>query len=66
MSDSKQRPIYVVTHKPSKTSRLVRAGNLYGAMSFVAKDTLEVRRPTQDELIGLAAVGTKVEEAPTS
>lgn len=63
MSDSKLRPIYLVTHKPTKIQRLVRAGNLYGAVSFVAKDTLECRRPTQDELIQLAAAGTKVEEA---
>lgn len=60
---SKNKPIYVVTHKPTGKARLIRASNNTGAVRFVADDTLDVRRPTQDELIKLVGEGTKVEEA---
>lgn len=60
-SDTKSKPIYLVIHKPTGVKRLVRANNINGALRFVAEDTLEARRPTQDELI--ANAGAKVEEA---
>lgn len=62
----KQNPIYIVTHKPTKKERLVRAHNINGALRHVAKDELEARKPTQDELLAAAGAGVKVEEAAES
>lgn len=64
--EKKAKPIYVVTHLPTKTQRLVRANNQNGAVRHVSNDTLSVRRPTQDELITLAGAGVKVEESVES
>ena len=55
---TKQR-IYVV----GTEERLVRAASTVQARNHVAKATIPVRVPTQDDLIKLAGGGRKVEQA---
>lgn len=53
----------VMSHIFPAKVRLVRAANPSQALRHVAKDTLNVTVPSQDDLIAAATAGAKVEEA---
>jgi hypothetical protein len=63
MSKEKQKPIYVVVHKPTGVKRLVQAHNESGARKHVVSETITVDRASQSDLVALVGAGTKLEVA---
>lgn len=64
MSEKPQlQRIYVVHHKHSKASKLIRATNQSQAVRHVTEDEYDCRVAQQDDLVRLVAEGVKVENA---
>ncbi len=57
----KNTRIYLV--KSGDKKRLSRAANSTQARNHVAKESIQVAVPTQDELLDVASLGIKVEDA---
>jgi hypothetical protein len=57
------RRVYVVHHKHSKTSRLVRAANQSQAIRHATEEDYDCKVASQDDCIRLVAEGVKVENA---
>lgn len=55
--------IYVIEEAGTGKKRLVRAANPTQGIGYVARTSYNVKRASQDELVGLVGAGAVVEDA---